>query len=341
MGLFTPNLRRLEKADDIPGLLKCLSHRKAEVRYSAFVALAGMKDPGDEIMDRMRDMVRDPDPWVKTIAILKFAELGDASISDNLMEIIVEGSRNAKLELLKIITWRGAADDRDIMEVIINALADRQEIVRRQAIIAAGATGNRSLLPHLAENLHEKHHDLRVQVARALYNIGGNESIDYLIGLLADNDPEVAAEARSCLSFFKIEYVQKVLHDSGFIQLIKGMNGREPARRETALKIGEEGIREGLPLLHRACGDRYKSVRIGALKSMAAFGNPSSIEFAAKLLHDRYHDVRLEAVNALGQIADPRSLEAIKAALTDKTAMVREAAEKACRRMEQDGADRK
>ena len=189
-------------------------------------------------------------------------------------------------------------------------------------------------MPRLAENLHEKHHDLRVQAARAIYNIGGEASIDYLIGLLADNDPEVAAEARSCLSSFETEYVQKVLHDSGFILLIKGMNGREPDRRETARKIGEEGIREGLPLLHRACGDRYKSVRIAALKAMAAFKNPSSIEYAAKLLHDRYRDVRLEAVNALGEIHGPRSLEAVKTALTDKTAIVREAAEKALHRMD-------
>jgi HEAT repeat protein len=303
------------------------------VRYSAFVALAGKTGLSGEIINRLRKMMDDPDPWVKTIATLKFAELGDTHIAANLMEIIAEGSRKAKIDLLRIIASRGATDDQNIMQVIMDALADKNEIARHHALTAAGATRNRRLMQYCADLLHEKHHQMRIYAAQALYDIGGEESVDYLIGLLADREPEVATAARTYLSAMNVERAQKALNDVQFMQLIKGMNDREPVRRETARKIGDEFIREGLPLLHRACRDKYKGVRIQALKSMAAFRDPSSIEFVAKLLGDKFHDVRLEAVRALEQINDARSLEALRNAVGDTDKQVSEAAQRAYDRM--------
>lgn len=328
MGIFTPNIRKLQKEKNIPELLKCLDHKRSNVRYSAFVALTSGSGLNDEIINKLRNMVHDPDPWVKTIAILKFADIGDASISDSLMEIIIEGSRNARIELLKIIAERGANNDEIIMEVIINALSDKQEIVRRQAIITAGATRNKRLLPYLSESLHEKHHDSRIYAAKALYDIAGRESADYLIGLLADKDPKVQASARSYLANIDYEHVKKALHDAHFMQFIKGMNDREPVRKATAQKIGKESIREGLPLLHRACRDKYKDVRVEALKAIAAFRDPSSIEFVEKLLEDKFHSVRIEAVHTLEEIGGPRSREALKNAINSKDRQVREAAQR-------------
>ena len=333
MIFFTPNIDKLEKKKNIPELVKCLYHKNAHVRYSAFAALSRISDLGSEIITKLKTMLDDPDPWIQSIATLKFAERGDDSISENLMEIAVEGSRNARIELLKIIADRGPTEDQAIIRVMINTLADKNEIVRRQAIITAGETRNAHLLPYLSECLREKHHDLRIQAAKALYNIAGEESVDYLIGLLADKNPEVRDVARSYLASIEYEYVQKALYDARFTQLVKDMNDREPVRRNTARKIGDELIREGLPLLHRACADKYKGVRVEALKSMAAFSDPSSIEFAAKLLKDKFRDVRIEAVHTLGQITDARSLEVLKSAVENPDKRVSEAAQKACERM--------
>ncbi len=329
MGLFGPNIEKLEKQNDLPELLKCLDHKKADVRYSAFVALAGKTGLGGEAAGRLRRMMDDPDPWVKTIATLKFAERGDKNMSRYLMEIITGGPRSAKIDLLKIIAGRGATNDPDIMQVVMNALADKNELVRHWGLTAAGATRNRRLMPYCADLLHEKHHHMRTNAAQALFDIGGEESVDYLIGLLADREAEVVAAARSWLSTMNVERAHRALNDVQFIRLVKGMNDREPVRRETARKIGDEQIREGLALLHRACRDKYKGVRIQALKSIAAFRDPSSIEFAAKLLEDKFHDVRLEAVRTLGQIIDVRSREAIKKALEDRDKEVREEARRA------------
>lgn len=334
MGLFTPNIRKLAKKDDVPALLKCLSHRRPEVRYGAFAALAG-RERDEEVMRKLRVMVDDPDPWVKTIAVLKFAELGDPSIAENLVEIITDGSREARIALLDIIAGRGPSEDRSIIEVIRFALADKKEIIRRHAIIAAGASRSRRLVPFLADRLREKHHDIRIHAAKAMYLIGGEESADYLIGLLADNDSVVRDEARACLATMEYEHARKALGDARFMELIKGMNDKEPVRRRTAQYIGDAGIREGLPLLHRACHDRYKGVRIEALRAMAAFRSPTSVDPAAKLLKDKFYDVRLEAVCTLEQIADARSLEALKSVLDDRIKAVRDRAHLAYRRIEQ------
>ena len=333
MGLFGPNVEKLDKQNRLSELLTCLDHKKADVRYSAFVALAGKTGLSGDVVNRLRKMMDDPDPWVKTIATLKFAERGDTHISENLMEIITDGSRNAKIDLLRIITGRGATGDQDIMQVVMTALDDKNELVRHWGLTAAGATRNKHLMPYCADLLNEKHHQMRTYAAQALYDIGGEDSVDYLIGLLADREPEVVAAARSYLSTMNVERAHKALNDVQFMRLIKGMNDREPVRRETARKIGDELIREGLPLLHRACRDEYKGVRIQALKSIAAFRDPSSIEFAAKLLDDKFHDVRFQAVLALGQILHARSREALKGAFDDSDKLVREEARRAIENM--------
>jgi HEAT repeat protein len=311
MGLFTPNIQKLENEHNITALIKCLDHKKSIVRYQAFTALASNKDSGNTILSILKTMIKDSDPWVKTIAVLKFAELGDFSTSENLRDIITNGKRNHKIDLLKIITSNGPTNDYGIIDCVSYALSDKDEVVRTRAIIAAEATGNKLLVQNLLVSLHEKHHNLRILAAKALYNIKGNESTDDLIGLLTDKDSRVRNEAQKHLALIDTLSAHMAINDSKFLSIIKGMNGREPERKLTAKKIGDNVIKEGLPLLHRACSDKYKGVRIAALRAMAVFKSPSSIGFAQKLQNDKYQDVRIEAIKTLSQINDRRSKEAI------------------------------
>jgi len=144
---------------------------------------------------------------------------------------------------------------------------------------------------------------------------------------LADKNEDVQAEAKLCLSEINLEYVQKALHDAEFKKLVTGMTGREPEREKTAVYIGSEKIREGLPLLHRGCRDRYKGVRIESLRAMAKFKDQASIEFSERLLSDKFHDVRIEALNTLEAIGGVRAWKAVEFALGDKNREVRNLAE--------------
>jgi HEAT repeat protein len=328
MGLFPPNIKKLDKSNDVPGLLACLDHRRAWVRYRAFAALSSRSgDPG--VADRLRKLVHDRDPWVKTLAVLKFAGMGDPTVADSMKEIMLDGSREARIGLLSVIGQRGATDDATIVQVVMDGLADRRELVKGHAIAAAAATRHRRLMPYVGDLLHEKLHTLRKQAARALFDLGGDASADYMIGLLADGDPDVRAEARALLENIDSDIVRRALHDTRFLELIRGMGGTEPVRRETVRRIGVESIREGLSLLLRACRDKYKGVRIEALKALAVFRDPVSIDEAARLLKDKYFDVRLEAVRLLGLYDGERAREALGPALKDKVGRVRDEAKRA------------
>ncbi|MBN1496077.1 MAG: HEAT repeat domain-containing protein [Spirochaetes bacterium] len=278
-------------------------------------------------------MLNDPDDAVRTVATLKFAEIGAPLGSRNLIELIAKGAWKDKIELLKIIASRGPNVDGPIIEVIVLALADKKDIVRYEAVHAAGATRRGHLVPHIAACLRERHSIMRVQVAHALCNIGDEQSVDYLIGLLADSNEEVRETARACLQGINSDLARRVLHDARFAELLRGMGDLEPVRKETAIKIGHEMIREGLPLLHRACSDRYKEVRLAAARSIAAFASPSSVECVSVLLKDRFYDVRLAAVRALGGIRSRDAVKALNTALGDKNDRVRDEAERVLKQL--------
>lgn len=326
MGLFSPDIKKLDKENNISELTKCLDYKKASVRFRAFSALSGRDNLPADSVNKLKSLAHDTDNMVKTVATLKFAGTGDKSLAESVMEIIRKGSVQERLDLLHVIEGIGKTSDETIIEAVMSGLIDRNETVRIQAARAAGTSGSTHLVPNLGEKLHAKHHKERLAAAKALFDIGGDESIDYLIGLLADNHPEVCTAARMYLEKADNEYVRKALNDASFMQLIKDMNAKEPVREKTALLIGAERIREGLPLLHRACRDKYKGVRIQALKSMALFREPGSIDIADKCLHDKFRDVRLEALNVLEKIGGTKAMKAAESALDDKSIEVRKRA---------------
>ncbi|HNW29254.1 MAG TPA: HEAT repeat domain-containing protein [Spirochaetota bacterium] len=329
MWLFSPNVERMKKKNDMAGLLRCLQHKSPSVRYRAFLVLAGEKTINGDIINHLKKMLNDPDERVRTAATLKFAALGAPLLSKNLVELISGGSRKEKISLLKIITGRGRDVDGPILEAVVLALEDRNGIVKLHAVEAAGATGSGRLVPRIAEYLNDRHSDMRIKVAQALCSIGNDASMDHLIGLLADTDAGVRSAARACLENVDLPRVRMALHDTRCARLIRGMGGLVPDRIETAKQIGVEGIREGLPLLHRACRDRYKGVRLEAARSLAAFGDRSSVEALSRLLDDKFYDVRIEAVRALGRIAGQASIDALQPALEDKNKRVRGEARRA------------
>ncbi|HPS88081.1 MAG TPA: HEAT repeat domain-containing protein [Spirochaetota bacterium] len=327
--IFTATVGRFERMNDVAGLISCLDHKREAVRFNAFNALAGVTDPDDTIISRLKKMVNDRSIRVKTAATLKLAGMGDNSVSDKFIDIIVNGSKDEKVELLKVIAQKGNSEDETVLQVIMHGLRDKKEPVKIQAIAAAEAAGSMHLIPYIAECLNEKLHKIRLYAAHALFTIGGDKVVDYLIGLLADKNPDVVFAARRYLSQIDYQTAQQAVYDVRFTALVNGMNDREPVRKLTVQKIGEESIREGLSLLHLGCRDKYREVRIEALKSISVFRSPSSVEFIEKLLNDRSPKVRLEAVHTLESIGDEKALIALEWALDDKKDAVRKAAHNA------------
>jgi HEAT repeat protein len=329
MRIFKPNIEKLKYANDISGLTRCLDDRSADVRYGAFSVLATKPGLTNDTASKLKSMLNDQSPKVRTIATLKFAKKADKSMSGNLREIINKGSQREKIELLRIIAGRGRTTDETIIQIIGLALLDKKELVKLEAIQTAGATENSHFVLNLLEYLHDRLHNVRIEAAMALYKIRGADSLDYLIGLLVDRDPDVRKTAYSYLSSIDSDHARNALHDINFQQLVKGMNDIESMRKATAAKIGAQKIREGLPLLYTALEDEYKEIRVEALRAIAFFRDPASVDFVAPLLQDKYHDARLEAVRTLGHIISKDSLTALESALEKGDRNVREEAQRA------------
>lgn len=331
MGLITPDIVRLKKTNKIDELAQCLDHPKAGVRYNAFVALAGNAKLSDEIKNRMkRLMYVDPDPWVKTIATLRFAKLGDPEISENLIQIIQEGSQKSKLMLLRIISDYGVSADVTVLQIIITGLNDEDVLVRLQAITAANASKNKQLMPYLGKMLQEKYSKVRLLAAKALYNMDKYSSAEYIIKLLTDKNIQVHSAARI--------YISSIISDREFYDFNNDSSTYPAGAIEGLLedkpgKTGQEIIREGLSLLHDACNDKFRAVRVEVLKSVAIFRDPSSIDVVEKLLYDKFPEVRLEALNTLEKIGGRRALAAIENLPRDKKKAVREAIDRTLTRM--------
>ncbi len=331
MGLFTPDIYKLKKNNRIKELVRLLDHKDAGVRYSAFAALASKTDLSDDLKDRLKSlMYSDPDPWIKTMATLRFAVLGDPSISENLIKIIKEGSQKSKLELLRFIADNGPTTDVTVLQIIIIGLADSSVLVRLQAITTANAVKNKQLIPYLGDMLDEKQYKARLLAAKALYNIDRYESVDYLIKLLADKNLKVLAAVRTYIAAIHSDRTYRVL-DTPLVK--DDGSGNEPVYERAVLGIKQESIQNALSILYTAAHDRYRVIRVEALKSIAIFKHQSSIDFVENLLYDRFPEVRIEALNTLEKIGGKRALEAIEKMGKDKKKIVREAVDKVLARM--------
>lgn len=327
MGIFRPNIDKLVETGNVDGILKLLYHKKGDIRLQAFLVLAKYRE--DRIINEIKKMLNDSDPKVRAIATLKFGELKEPGIIENLRGIIISGAQRDKIEALRILAGRGKTQDSDISNLLNLALNDKKVMVRIEAVRTMGAIKDKYSIKHLIESLDNKTYQMRLQAAKSLGEIGDESSVYPLIGALVDNHIDVRREAQSALKRIGTEKALKALNDAPFMLLVKRMTEGEFIRRETIRQIGQLKIREGIPLIKKACFDEFKNVRIEAARALGLFREKSAIDNILKLLDDTYYDVRLEAVQALEKIFDIRSLKALEKSLKDKNHNVRDAAKAA------------
>jgi HEAT repeat protein len=339
MGLFKPNVEKLKNVNDITGLKKCLTHRNSDVRYAAFNALADRTDQDNDTAAKLKSMLNDPSRKVRTAATFKYMDLTDKKTTENCREILNDGTQREKMDLLVIIAPGNKNPDINTgtAQIIALAMIDKNELVKIKAIQLAGETGSSRFVPNLLECLNDRLKFVRINAAEALYKIQGAGSIGYLVGLLVDPDSGVQETARSFISLMNSKDSRIALNDFKFQQLIRGLNDIESVRRETALKIGREEIKEGLPLLYTALKDDYMEVRIAALKAISAFKDPSSVNYVVRLLGDKYQNTRIEAARTLGQIISGDSLAALEIAMKKGDFNVRQEAQKSYNKLRSRG----
>jgi HEAT repeat protein len=325
---FSPNIIKLKEKQDIPALEKCLKDRNADTRLNAFLALFSLKRNDKKYLKNLRFFIDDKDDMVKAIALLKFLDLGEKDLSDNLYTIINKGSQRIKIEAMKTLVQQGKNDDPIISIIISLAVQDKKLIVRLEAIKAMGAVQSPTFIDQLIALLKERNFQIRQRAAQSLGAIGSEKAIDDLTGALTDNHRYVREAALEALESIDSDKARKALGDAPLRMLINSMNKNLESKQNTIRSIGKQNLLYGLPLLHNALNDEYKTVRIESLKALAQMKKKESISHVAHMLNDFYWDVRLEAVQTLESITHKDSLNALQKAYHDKNSNVVKAAKK-------------
>lgn len=327
MGIFGPNIEKLIDNDDVEGLLKLVTHRNPKHRLGALLALSRKRD--ESILAKLRPLTDDPDARVKTIATLKFGEIEDPKVLENLRSIIITGTQTEKIEALRVLGGRGQTDNAEISKILYLALNDKNQVVRIQSIRTMGAIKDRYSVKHLIDSLDEKKYQIRLEATKALGIIGAEACVEPLIGSLVDNHVEVRKAADAALRQIGTEKAMNAVTDAPFMLLVKKMTENESVRLETVINIGKLKIKEGAPLLQKSCMDEYKNIRLESLRAIGQLRDKSSVDTVVKLVEDPFYDVRLEAVHALEKIFHPTALRGIEKALKDSNKNVRQEATRA------------
>lgn len=328
MGLFTPNIENLIDNDDVDGLLKLISHRKADIRLAALLTLSRKKD--EKILEKLKVLLKDPDPKVQAIATLKFGELGGVNIISNLRNIILNGSQRDKIEALRLIASKGKTDNAEISKLLYLALQDKRQLVQIEAIRTMGMTKDFYSEKHLVDKLDDRSSHIRLEAVKALGDMGLESSTDPLIGSLIDNNYEVRKAAQEALRKIGTDKAINAVSDAPFMLLVKRMTEGEAVRRETTIQIGVKRIKEGIPLLQKACMDEFKNIRLEAVKALGLLRDKTAVHTMVRLLDDPYFDVRIEAVRALEKIFDRNAMLGLEKSMNkDSNRVVRKEAQKA------------
>ncbi|MCU0822463.1 MAG: HEAT repeat domain-containing protein [Spirochaetes bacterium] len=323
---FFPNVEKLSAKNDIPKLTQCLDHRNSNIRIAAFNAILEKKITPD-ITTKLKSMIEDKDPRVRTNAILHFARQGDESVFEHLTSVFTDGNESDKVNALQMISEHKHINHPAIYNVIALALHDKKNYIRMKAIKTIGNLKSKHFVYYLSECQYDKNSGIRYEAIRAFTKIGGPEVERYLISALMDDNKNVSKLAHDTLSMMGTESARKALKDERYMLIRKDMSGYYDKRVATAKRIGDIHLKEGIPLLVKALSDKYKDVRIEAVKALRAFHEPNTVRSIEEMLNDEYSDARIEAIKTLRKIHTKDSLTALEKALDDKFSQVRDEAE--------------
>jgi len=332
-----PNINKLKNAGEIDKLIHLLKHKRAQIREAALIALSEISPKKNDIIEHMRSALEDKNTKVKTRAALIFAKMGDESVSDNLIEIITHGTLNEQIELLRILPHFYNSKNEKLTQIFVIALNDKKHTIQIEAIKSIGEMEMETMAFYLTDFANSSITKFRLETIITLGRLKNPIGVDVLIGALTDSNPEIRKIAEKSLRKIGTDKALEALEDAPFMLIVKNMNESAAKRLTTVTNMGKQKKELGLPLLHKACYDEYKNIRIEAIKSVGMLKNSSSISILIELLSDKYYDVRIEAIRSLSRYNNIIALNAIKNAMNDPNTNVKVEARKAyaslCSRM--------
>jgi len=324
--IFKSSLEKAIKNNDAERVMDFLKSRKSDLKLEAFQYLSSLND--SELNKSLKELISDKDLAVRTRAIIKFMNDGVDNIFTGLKEILVNGTRKDKIDMLRAISDIENKDLKDISSILALGLNDKDGIVKIETVRALGSFNDNVSIEKLLDCLESQNAKIRFEAIKSLGKMGKEISIEKIVGALVDNNYDVRGAARETLEKIGTEKAKNILKDAPLMLLVKKMNENESTREETARTIGKQKIVSAVPLLVKALQDEYKNVRLEVVRALGKLREESTLPAVKELLNDKFYDVRLETVNALEKFNSEIALNALGEAKKDKNKNVRDAAQK-------------
>lgn len=321
--LFRPNVEKYAIAGDKDKLFRLLKHRNYQVRIDSMMALFRIYEKDPESAETMRFLLNDKNARVRNRAAMMFARYGDLAVVDNLFQIITSGSLAEQIEVLRILPHFYKWDNDKITQILALALKDKKVPVQGEAIKTIGEMGIETMAFYLLEFVNHPSIRVRLDTVTALGLTGNPLGTDELIGALTDTSPEVRKAAEASLKMLGTDKALNALKDAPFMLMVKSMNEGVAKRQDTVINIGKQKRYLGLPLLHKACHDEYKNIRMEAIRSIGLLHDPSSLNVLIEMLNDKYYDIRIEAIKNIMRYRNQTALNALKMAMDDPNTNVK------------------
>jgi HEAT repeat protein len=348
-------LGELKDPRAIDGLVAALQDPEPDVRWRAATALGQIGDPS--AVGGLVDGLRDEEETVRTAALHSLTALAGPDALAHLMALYDESEpvsvRAAAIEGL------GQMPDAEAGKVLLSALRDSSEEVRKSAVIALGrrkdqrATealiqvlaaksnppwlrgesaraleqlGAAAALPELLRGTEDEDAFVRKCCARALGALHDEQAVPALVALLPAAEKDVREAAAAALGKLKAKAAVPDL-----VPLLE--DGEEPVREAAAQALAEIGDASAVGELARVSRDGTVPARQLAVEVLGKLGGEAAVEAVIAALRDEDKEVRETAVWALGEVGDERAVGPLEAARKDGEASVRDGAEEALKKI--------
>jgi HEAT repeat protein len=322
------NLGKLGAASAVPALLEAMETQDLLLRFTILEALSQL----DVAIPVDRLLVFKQDKLLRKALLDCLGCVGDASAVPFLVQCLSDDMKNVR-ESAVLALSRLSTQAQDVMDSVESVTAK-----------------NSGLSESVSDLLQSPALTVRRAATDLLGRLGGNGSIQHLLGLLDDQELQEPAvnslvvigrtNIQSLLDIWSevdarskayLAYVYGVVQSEKAIpRLIEGCSGSDDNLRQMSIQsLGKVGDVTVLDRLTESFSDLNGDVREAALQALSRLGEkyPTQIiEKLSPLLEHVDEQIRMYAVTVLGRIDGEETQEHLAFAIKDESAEVRSAA---------------
>lgn len=296
----------------VPELLEIVERQAAGMTLDAIMVLGRIGD--ERAVPALVDNLENASSVIRGYAVEALTRIGHRDALPRMIRLLAEDDLSVRVQVavsLRRMPARQAV--RPLLDCLLNTTDSE---LRRQVVLALGATKDPRSIPAISQLLPEADDPLREAIAEALGLCDDPAACAPLLSLVRDGNTELQLKA---LVGLKKSATAEALDE--LLLLANSPNGK--VRRHAVEALAELAPPEATDLLSDLLlSDPVYDVRVAAAKALGQIGNPATAPTLERALRDEA-PVRCAAVMALTRLGNDEVVPALIACLRDPAPEVR------------------